>query len=84
MSKYQFKIKAIILWERISGKPFALENTEDIYLYLYCVRVTMDANLSQTFDEMLDECDKNPEIMSEFLRDLNAHNKRQKSLEKKN
>jgi hypothetical protein len=80
--EYKFKIKAVILWERIAGKPFAIENTEDLYLYLYAVKCVTDDNYSQSFDELLDECDKDASIIQDFLKQLENHNKRQLNLKK--
>lgn len=79
---FKFKIKSIILWERITGRPFSITNTEDIYIYFFCVLCTNEENYSKDFDEFLTECDENPEMMADFIHQLEEHNKRQKNLEK--
>jgi hypothetical protein len=66
--EYKFKIKALILFERIANKPFEIKTTEDVYLYFYCIRCVNMENYNQPFEEFLDECDENPELMSDFLR----------------
>jgi hypothetical protein len=81
-SPYKFKIRAIILFERVANKPFEIKTTEDLYLYFYCVRCVNIENYSQPFDSFLDECDDNPELLPEFLQQFNDHNKRQVNMSK--
>jgi hypothetical protein len=82
-TKYKFKIKALILFERIAEKPFEIKSTEDLYLYFYCVVYSNVDNYSKDFDAFLDECDENPELFTEFVRQFEEHNRRQNSLSKK-
>jgi hypothetical protein len=74
---YKFKIKALILFERIANKPFEIKTTEDVYLYFYCIRCVNVDNYSQPFEEFLDECDENPTMLSDFLKQFEEHNRRQ-------
>jgi hypothetical protein len=75
--KYKFKIKAMILFERIANKAFELKSTIDLYLYFYCIRMVNMDNYTQDFESFLDECDENPELLTDFLAQFEAHNKRQ-------
>jgi hypothetical protein len=78
--KYRFKIKSLILFERITGKPFGIETTEDLYVYFWCVRKVNSETDSQSFDDFLNECDENPEMIRDFLTQFTEHNKRQESM----
>jgi hypothetical protein len=80
MMKYKFKIKSMIVFERIKEKPFDIANTEDLYVYFYCVRMVNIDGYSQTFEEFLDECDENPDLLREFIKQMHEHNSRQMSL----
>jgi hypothetical protein len=77
---FKFKIKALILFERIANKPFEIKTTEDLYLYFYCVRCVNIDDYSQQFDDFLDECDDNPELLKEFVKQFEQHNQRQNNL----
>jgi hypothetical protein len=79
---YKFKIKSLILFERIADKPFEIKTTEDLYLYFYCVLCVNEDNYSKDFDDFLSECDENPDLLADFLKQFEEHNKRQKNLSK--
>jgi hypothetical protein len=75
--KYKFKIKSLILFEKILNKPFKIETTEDLYVYFYCVRLVNDESYSASFEDFLAECDDNPELIQTFISQFAEHNKRQ-------
>jgi hypothetical protein len=77
---YKFKIKAIILFERLMNKPFEIKTLEDIYVYFYCVRKVTDESDNETFEDLLDKCDADPLLIKDFLEQFAEHNKRQNAL----
>jgi hypothetical protein len=78
--KYKFKIKALILFERIAKKAFEIKTTEDVYLYFYCIRCVNIDNYSQPFEDFLDECDEDAGMLANFMVQFEEHNKRQANL----
>jgi hypothetical protein len=79
---YKLKIKALILFERVTGKPFEINTTEDLYVYFYCVRCVNIDNYDVDFDKFLDECDDNPDMFTDFCNQLEKHNNCQSNLSK--
>jgi hypothetical protein len=39
-------------------------------------------NYSKDFDDFLSECDENPDLLADFLKQFEEHNNRQKNLSK--
>jgi hypothetical protein len=79
---YKFKIKAMILFERIADKPFDIKTNEDLYLYFYCIKLVNDDNYETKFEDFLEWCDNNTNEVKSFLKQLEKHNSRQNDLSK--
>jgi len=77
---YKFKIKAIIIFERIADKPFEIKTLEDLYLYFYCVRMVNIENYTDSFEQFLDWCDENPDEITNFTEQFSKYNKRQDNM----
>jgi hypothetical protein len=78
--EYKFKIKALILFEKITDKAFKIETTEDLYIYFYCVKMVNDEKYNQNFEEFLNDCDEHPELMQDFIVQFTEYNKRQQAV----
>lgn len=60
------KMRSLLIYEQIAGKPFAPNGFTDMMLYFYSVILANYPNIQLTFDELLDEVDNNPSLFSEF------------------
>lgn len=66
----------MFIWESITGRPFEIKNTSDIYIYYYsCLLAGKIYN--KTFDEFIDECDEDDNHIKWFISELAEHNKKQ-------
>jgi hypothetical protein len=80
--EYKFKIKAVIIFERITEKAFSISTNEDLYTYFYAIRMANIDKYNETFEEFLDWCDNNPDELNDFVKQMEQHNKRQSNLSK--
>ncbi len=67
------KIRAMLMWEYIANKAFALEMTTDILLYYFCLLVA--GGYPGTWEAFLDALDADPTLMarmSESVKDDNV------------
>lgn len=65
---YKYSLRALFIFERITGRPFALNDTMDTFTFFYSMLLANNEDLSNilTFDEFIDECDEQPEIGNEM------------------
>lgn len=60
------KMRSLLIYEQIAGKPFAPNGFTDMMLYFYSVILANYPNIQLTFDELMDEVDENPNLFTEF------------------
>lgn len=68
----------MFIFEQVTGKPFALSNMMDEYLYLYCMILANNPDCGMTFDQLIDCVDDDPSIMHQFKAILEAEAQKQK------
>lgn len=65
---YKYSLRALFIFERITGRPFALNDTMDTFTFFYAMLLANNEDLSNilTFDEFIDECDNDATIGNEM------------------
>lgn len=61
---YEFKvtIRGMMIFEETMKKNFSITNLTDTYVYMYCILMACNNNFVMSFDDFLDELDKNPAL----------------------
>lgn len=60
-------MKAIIIFERLTDKPFELKNTTDVLAYVYAAMLAGTPGMKLGFDELLDAFDSAPGLLTEAV-----------------
>lgn len=64
--KLKYTLRALFIYEQITGKAFELKTITDEYLFFYCILMANNPDSSLTFDELIDAIDEDMSIMLEF------------------
>lgn len=59
----RYTIRAMFVFEQITGKVFRLENLTDYYLFYYSLLVANNPDLQMTFEDFINECDDEPALV---------------------
>lgn len=79
--KVKYSIRAMFIFEKLTGKLFKLESMMDFYIFYYSMILAGNTDCSLLFDEFIDECDLNPAIVTDIQKYLNAQFQKQGQLE---
>ena len=81
--KYNFKytIRALFIFESITGKAFEIKNLFDNYVFLYSILIANNPDKTMLFDEFIQALDDDPKIYQQLNEILNEHNKMQQVLD---
>lgn len=69
--KIKYSIRAMFIFEKITGKVFKLETLFDWYILYYSMILAGNPDCELMFDEFIDECDNNPSLITEMQDYLN-------------
>lgn len=58
----KYTLRALFIFERITGQAFSITNTMDQFLFYYCLILASNPDTELTFDEFIDACDKDKSI----------------------
>lgn len=72
----KFTLRAMMIFEGVTQKPFQLNNITDEYIYLYCMIMANYPDANITFDDLIDAMDQDPSIMEEFKSLLESYVKK--------
>lgn len=64
--KLKYTLRALFIYEQITGKAFKLETITDEYIFFYCILVANNPEMKLTFDELIEAIDGDMNIMMEF------------------
>ncbi len=76
-------IRAIFLWEQITGRSFEVKSTMDNYLYYYCIILASNPDSSMTWDDFLDAIDEDSSIILNLSKIIIEDQQRDKMFEGK-
>lgn len=68
----KYTLRALFIYEQITGKAFKLETITDEYLFFYCVILANNPDSNITFNQLIDAVDNDMNIMIEFQKFLQA------------
>lgn len=60
----KYSIRALFIWEQITGKRFDVTTTMDSYLLFYSMILASNKGCTLTFDEFIDAVDEDPSIIN--------------------
>lgn len=64
--KLKYTLRALFIYEQITGKAFELKTITDEYLFFYCILMANNPDSSLTFEELIEAVDEDMGIMVEF------------------
>lgn len=64
--KVKNTVRAIFIFEQLTGKIFKLEKMMDFYIFYYAMIIANNKDINLTFDEFIDACDENLSIVQKF------------------
>ena len=82
--KIKYGIRAMLIAEQITQKPFSLDNMNEQLVFLYSCLLAADNELSMTYEEFLDAVDDDLSIIIRFGEYLAEQQKKEKNILKEN
>lgn len=76
----KYSLRALFLYEQITGKSFELHTTMDTFIFYYCMVLANNPDMKLTFDEFIDAVDSDPTIAAKFTQILTHQSEKQKML----
>lgn len=61
-----YTIRALFIWEQITGKPFACKTLLDNYIFFYSMILASNKEDVLSWDDFLDAIDKDPSLFKEM------------------
>lgn len=74
--EFRYSLRSMFVFEEIADKPFEVKSLLDLYIFAYSCIVANPANQPLEFDEFIDACDENPDLMGEFNRFMDEENRK--------
>ena len=72
----KYTIRALFLFEQITGKPFKIETLLDNYVFFYCLILANNKDNIIEWDDFINAIDDNPNLFSEMNEVLEEENKK--------
>ena len=64
--KLKYTLRALFIYEQITGKVFNLQTITDEYLFFYCILLANNPDMNLTFDDLISAIDENTNIIIQF------------------
>ena len=80
----KYGIRAMLIQEQITQKPFSLDNMNEQLVFLYACLLAADNELSMSYEEFLDAVDEDMSIIIRFGQYLAEQQKKEKNILKDN
>lgn len=64
--KIKYTIRALFIFEQITGKPFSINTLLDNYVFFYSLILANNSEDCLTWDEFVDALDDNPNLFNEI------------------
>lgn len=62
----KYTIRALFIFEKIANKTFTTTSLTDMYLLFYSLIIANEPSIELTFDELIDICDEDITLFTEF------------------
>jgi hypothetical protein len=59
----KYTLRALFIYEQITGKTFKILTITDEYIFIYCLLLANIPNIEMSFEDFINECDQNPELI---------------------
>lgn len=79
----RYSLRSLFKYEQLTGHPYEGKTLEDAYMLLHASLMACNTDYSMTFDQLIDSCDVDPSIFSEFTGMVQAEANRLAQLKKK-
>ena len=73
--KVKYAIRALFIYEQITGKPFNIVTLFDNYLFFYCLILANNPNDVLDFDDYLDAIDSDKDLYSQLTKVVESYQK---------
>ena len=73
--KVKYTIRALFIYEQITGKPFNIVTLFDNYLFFYCLILANNPNDVLDFDDYLDALDSDKDLYSQLTKVVESYQK---------
>ena len=80
----KYGIRAMLIAEQITQKPFSLDNMNEQLVFLYSCLLAADNELTMSYEEFLDAVDEDMSIIIRFGQYLAEQQKKEKNILKDN
>ena len=80
---FNYSLRSMFIFEEISGKAFEISTMMDTYIFAYSCILANKNNPSLEFNDFIDACDANPDIIVEFNKFMEEEMKKRELLGKK-
>lgn len=81
--KIKYTIRALFIFEQITGKAFKIENLLDNYIFFYSMILANNPDNTLDWDDFLNCIDDNPNLFQEMNDIVNDEEKKSKVFDKK-
>ena len=78
--KIKYGIRAMLISEQITQKPFSLDNMNEQLVFLYSCLLAADNELTMSYEEFLDAVDDDLSIIIRFGQYLSEQQKKEKNI----
>lgn len=78
--KIKYGIRAMLISEQITQKPFSLENMNEQLVFLYSCLLAADNELTMSYEEFLDSIDEDMSVIIRFGQYLAEQQKKEKNI----
>lgn len=73
--KVKYTIRALFIYEQITGKPFNIVTLFDNYLFFYCLILANNPNDVLDFNDFLDAVDSDSGLYTQLTKTVEAYQK---------
>lgn len=74
--KIKYTIRALFLFEQMTGKGFKIESLLDSYIFFYCILLANNPDTVMEWDEFLDAIDTDSTLMEQLNQYLTDYQKK--------
>lgn len=78
----KYSIRAMMMYENITGNSFNPQNLTDILTFFYCIVVSSMKDYSYSFEQFIDELDNEPSKLEELTKWMNNNISNQNTFKK--
>lgn len=64
--KLKYTIRSLFIYEQITGKSFQFDGLMSEYILFFATLIANNPDMELSFDELINECDENPQIFQNY------------------